>query len=60
MMGITCEADSEEITRNEAELEDAKWFTKNEVKAVFAKTGDAFTRPPRFTIAHQLLRHWIK
>ena len=60
MMGITCEADSEEITRNEAELEDAKWFTKDEVKAVFAKTGDAFMRPPRFTIAHQLLRHWIK
>lgn len=60
MMGITCEAEGEEITRNEAELEDAKWFTKDEVKAVFANEGDAFMRPPRFTIAHQLLRNWIE
>jgi len=59
MMGITCNAEAEEITLNEAELEEAKWFTKDEVNAVFAKTGDAFMRPPRFTIAHQLLRHWI-
>ena len=59
MMGISCDAQAEEITLNEAELEEAKWFTKDEVKAVFAKKGDAFMRPPRFTIAHQLLRHWI-
>ena len=59
MMGITCDAQAEDITLNKAELEEAKWFTKDEVKAVFAKTGDSFIRPPRFTIAHQLLRHWI-
>ena len=60
MMGVMCEAESEEITLDKAELEDAKWFSKDDVKAVFAKQSEAFARPPRFTIAHQLLRHWIK
>jgi len=60
MMGVTCEAQAEDIKLNTAELEEAKWFAKDEVKAVFAKQSDAFMRPPRFTIAHQLLRHWIE
>jgi len=60
MIGITCDADGEAVTLNKAELEEAKWFTKEDVKAVFAKQGDAFIRPPSFTIAHQLLRHWIE
>lgn len=59
MMGVICEAESEEITLNEAELEEAKWFTKDEVRAVYNKTGNAFMRLPRFTIAHHLLRHWL-
>jgi len=60
MMGVVCEADSEELTINKSELEDAKWFTKDEVQAVYNKTGDAFLRLPRFTIAHHLLRHWLE
>ena len=59
MMGMMCEAESEEIALDAAELEEAKWFSKDEVKAVFAKQSDAFACPPRFTIAHQLLRYWI-
>jgi len=60
MIGVSCEAEGEEITLNANELEEAKWFTKDEVKAVFAKQSDVFMRPPRFTIAHQLLRRWIE
>jgi len=60
MMGVVCEAESEELTINKAELEDAKWFTKDEVRAVYDKTGEAFLRLPRFTIAHHLLRHWLE
>ena len=60
MMGMICEAETTEITVNKAELEDAQWFTKAEVRTVFEKTGDAFMRPPRTTIAHQLLRHWLE
>jgi len=35
-------------------------FSREQVEAVFAKRSDVFTRPPRFTIAHQLLRHWLE
>lgn len=59
MIGLTCETDEIDFTVNPTELEKAKWFTKDEVRAVFAKQSQAFLRPPRFTIAHHLLRHWI-
>ena len=60
MMGVICDAESEELTLNTAELEDAKWFTREDVQAVYNKTGEAFLRLPRFTIAHHLLRHWLE
>lgn len=60
MMGVICEAESEELTINKDELEDAQWFTRDEVQAVYNKTGEAFLRLPRFTIAHHLLRHWLE
>ena len=60
MMGVICEAENEELTINAAELEDAQWFTREQVQAVYNKTGDAFLRLPRFTIAHHLLRHWLE
>ena len=60
MMGVFCDAESEELTINKDELEDAQWFTRDEVQAVYNKTGEAFLRLPRFTIAHHLLRHWLE
>ena len=60
MMGVICEAKSEDLNINNAELEDAQWFTKDEVQAVYNKTGEAFLRLPRFTIAHHLLRYWLE
>ena len=59
MMGYTCEAQSREITINKEELRAAKWVSKQTVRDVFDKKSDAFLRPPRFTIAHHLLRRWI-
>jgi len=59
MIGLTCETDETDFKVNTNELEAARWFTKDEVKAVFAKESQTFLRPPRFTIAHQLLRRWI-
>jgi len=48
------------LTIDEKEIEDAQWFSREQVEAVFAKRSDVFTRPPRFTIAHQLLRYWLE
>ena len=59
MVGLFSQADSRDVTVDKAELEDARWFTRADVAAVFDKTGNAFLRPPRTTIAHQLLRAWL-
>jgi NAD+ diphosphatase len=59
MMGIMLEAVNTDITIDPKELEDARWFTREDVLAVYEKRGEAFMRLPRQTIAHQLLRHWL-
>ena len=59
MMGFSCEAQSREITIDPVELREAHWFSKDIVRAVFTKESDAFLRPPRFTIAHHLLKRWL-
>lgn len=60
MMGLTCRTSETKIKLNTNELEAAKWFSRDEVQAVFNKQSEAFLRPPRFTIAHHLLRHWLE
>jgi NAD+ diphosphatase len=59
MIGIISQAEGRDLVIDKNELEDARWFTRDEVAAVFAKTGDAFMRPPRTTIAHQLMKAWL-
>ena len=59
MLGLVAEAEPGEVVVDESELETARWFTRAEVEAVWDKTGDAFVRPPHFTIAHQLVRAWL-
>jgi len=59
MLGLILEAVTTDITIDPKELEDAKWFTRDEVLAVLENRGKAFLCPPRQTIAHQLLRHWL-
>lgn len=59
MMGLRCKTEETKIKLNTKELEAAQWFSKDEVQAVFNKQSDAFLRPPKFTIAHQLLRDWL-
>ena len=59
MMGFTCEAASRDIKIDPKELREAQWFSKDTVRDVFAKKSETFLRPPRFSIAHHLLRHWL-
>ncbi|MGJ8558907.1 MAG: NAD(+) diphosphatase [Litorimonas sp.] len=59
MIGLLSQAKDKTINVDKNELEEAQWFTREEVEAVFNKTGDAFMRPMRTTIAHQLLRAWL-
>lgn len=59
MIGLICQTEETKLKINTNELEAAKWFTRDEVQGVFNKQSDAFLRPPRFTIAHHLLRYWL-
>lgn len=59
MMGMICDADSTDLNINPKELAQANWYTREEVAAVYNKTGDAFARLPKFTIAHHLLKYWL-
>jgi len=58
MIGCFAEAISTEIQIDATELEDAKWFTKEEVRAALAGDGPFKPSPP-FAIAHNLLLAWV-
>ena len=59
MMGMICDAQGTDLNINTKEIEAANWYTRDQVAAVYDKTGTAFARLPKFTIAHHLLKYWL-
>uniref|UniRef100_A0A3Q3WNK0 NAD-capped RNA hydrolase NUDT12 n=1 Tax=Mola mola TaxID=94237 RepID=A0A3Q3WNK0_MOLML len=60
MIGCLAVAISTDIKVDESEIEDARWFTRQQaIESLLRGAGPAFTVPPSQTIAHQLIRHWI-
>jgi NAD+ diphosphatase len=59
MIGFLGEAESEEIALDAAELADARWFTRDELRGALAGAG-ALQVPPPFAIAHHLVRAWLE
>lgn len=60
MFGCLAVAISTDIKVDENEIEEAQWFTRQQViDSLFRGASPAFNIPPRQTIAHQLIRHWI-
>ncbi|MFZ4110728.1 MAG: NAD(+) diphosphatase, partial [Polymorphobacter sp.] len=58
MIAAFAEAVNVDITIDADELEEARWVTKDEVRAALAGTGDWFAPPP-MAIAHTLLQAWV-
>ncbi|OYU14037.1 MAG: NADH pyrophosphatase [Alphaproteobacteria bacterium PA4] len=58
MIAAFAEATSFEINLDTDELEEARWVTKDEVRAALAGTGD-WLAPPPMAIAHTLLKAWV-
>jgi NAD+ diphosphatase len=54
MLGFTAEARSSEILLNDGELEDAQWFTRNELLSGVPKL------PYRLSIARRLIDEWLQ
>jgi len=53
MIGFLAQATSSEILLNDAELEDARWFTRDDLRSDFPKL------PFRISIARRLVDHWL-
>ena len=65
MIGCYGEALETEITKDELELEDCRWFTRAEVRAILAGTGPQnedgspiFVMPAQMAIANCLISDW--
>ncbi|MFT5330672.1 MAG: NAD+ diphosphatase [Parasphingorhabdus sp.] len=60
MIACTSVTDDPTLTLDEEEIEEAAWFSLDEVKAAMAgDAGALFVAPPPFAIAYNLLKHWV-
>ena len=61
MLGCTAQALTTEIVRDPVELEDARWFPREEVRQLLDKTHpDGLVCPPRLAIANALMSAWAE
>lgn len=61
MLGFRAEAISTAISRTDDELEDCRWFTKEDVRGFSERSDDApgFKLPGRYAIARSLIDGWL-
>ena len=60
MIGCRAQSLDYRLTVDFTELDDARWFTREEITAALAGKDDAaFLPPPRWAIACTLLEHWL-
>jgi NAD+ diphosphatase len=61
MIGCHTQALSHEIVVDRDELEDARWFDRDEVAAMLLRRHrDGLTTPPPVAIAHHIIRAWLE
>ena len=61
MIGCHAEALSDEIVVDRSELEDARWFSKDEIVAMLMRAHpQGLTTPPPVAIAHHIIRAWVE
>jgi NAD+ diphosphatase len=60
MIGCHAEALTHEIVVDKQELEDARWFSRDEVASMLMRQHpDGLTAPPPVAIAHHIIRAWV-
>jgi NAD+ diphosphatase len=60
MIGCHAEAVTHDIVVDHEELEDARWFSKDEVATMLMrKHPDGLTTPPPVAIAYHIIRAWV-
>jgi NAD+ diphosphatase len=61
MIGCHAQAVSRDITVDRDELEDARWFSRDEVaQMLMRRHPDGLTTPPGVAIAYHIIRDWVE
>jgi NAD+ diphosphatase len=61
MIGCHAEARSREIVIDRSELDDARWFDREEVASMLLhRHPDGLTTPPSMAIAYHIIRAWVE
>jgi len=59
MIGCLAEATSTTLDVDRTELEDARWFSKDDCRLMLSNAHpEGFICPPKMAIAHHLIRSW--
>jgi NAD+ diphosphatase len=58
MIGLIAEVSDDQATPDQTELEEVRWFTRDEARAVLAGSHEV-KAPPKFAIARTLLEAWV-
>jgi NAD+ diphosphatase len=59
MIGLLAEVEDDEGTPDQTELEEVRWFTRDEAQALLDGELEGAFAPGPVAIAHQLIRAWI-
>jgi NAD+ diphosphatase len=59
MLGFEADCDGGEPAPNDGELEDVRWFTREEVGAALAGRGSRLVIPPGISISYFLIERWF-
>jgi len=61
MIGCHARAETSTITVDRSELEDARWFTREETALMFlGRHPEKISIPPPIAIAHHIIRAWVE
>lgn len=59
MLGFEADADGEEPTARDGELEDVRWFTLEDARLAVEGESAQLELPGRVSIARQLIERWV-
>jgi len=58
MIGLIAQVADGEAVADQAELEDVRWFTRDEARKLMRGEIEGLSCPPALAIAHQLIKAW--
>jgi NAD+ diphosphatase len=60
MIGLLAEVEDEEGRPDQTEIEEVRWFTREEARKMLAGRLDGVNTPSPMAIAHQLIKAWVE